>query len=161
MGNITDKLKSFIGFEPIEDEEELMEEAEESVAPTKVEETPKYTSKSSVGVPKKPISSEERLVDIQRKNHMKLILIEPNSYEEASKIVDNLKVRKPIIVNLENLDADVARKIFDFVSGATYAIDGNVQKIANSIFIFAPDNVDIAANIENKSYEEESTNPWR
>ena len=47
--------------------------------------------------------------------------------------------------HLEKIDSDTARKIFDFLSGATYALNGNVQKVANNIFIFAPENVDIAS----------------
>ena len=78
-------------------------------------------------------------------NSLKLILIEPNSFDECPKLVDSLKSRKPIIINLEKLETETARKIFDFLSGATYALDGNVQKIANNIFIFTPDNVSVAA----------------
>ena len=62
--------------------------------------------------------------------------------------VDSLKSRKPVIINLEKIDSDTARKIFDFLSGATYALNGNVQKVANNIFIFAPANVDIAGGIQ-------------
>ena len=77
-------------------------------------------------------------------NSLKLILIEPKGFEDCSKLVDSLKARKPIIINLENLERDIARKIFDFLNGATYALNGNVQKIANNIFIFTPENVDVA-----------------
>ena len=73
----------------------------------------------------------------------KLMVIEPKGFDECSKLVDSLKSRKPIIVNLEKLDADTARKIFDFLGGATYALNGNVQKVANNIFVFAPENVSI------------------
>ena len=78
-------------------------------------------------------------------NPLKLILIEPKGFDECPKLVDSLKSNKPVILNLEKLETDVARKIFDFISGATYALDGNVQKIANNIFIFTPNNVSVAA----------------
>jgi cell division inhibitor SepF len=81
-------------------------------------------------------------------NAFKLILIEPRSFEECPKLVDSLKSKKPVIINLERLDVEVAKKIFDFLSGATYALDGRVQKVANNIFIFAPANVDIAGGIQ-------------
>jgi len=67
--------------------------------------------------------------------------------------VDSLKTRKPIIINLEKLESETARKIFDFLSGATYALNGNVQKVANNIFVFAPENVDISASVENKGFD--------
>ena len=87
-------------------------------------------------------------IDRPDKPHMKLIVNEPKAFDECSKIVDNLRNQKPIIMNLEKLETEVAKRIFDFVSGATYALDGSVQKVANNIFVFAPDNVDIASNIE-------------
>ena len=76
--------------------------------------------------------------------------------------MDSLKQRKPIIINLEKIDSETARKIFDFLSGATYALNGNVQKIANNIFVFAPENVDINASIENRGFDFGSgVDDWR
>ena len=93
-------------------------------------------------IPKSPVG--ERRFSVTNTGAFKLVLIEPKSFEECPKLVDSLKNRKPIIINLERLDTSVAKKIFDFLNGATYALNGNVQKIANSIFVFAPENVDIA-----------------
>jgi len=68
-----------------------------------------------------------------------------------------------VIINLEKIESDAARKIFDFLSGATYALNGNVQKVANNIFIFAPENVDVTAQTEQKNlnYSDGIKNPWR
>ena len=93
-------------------------------------------------LPKSPTG--ERRFSVTNTGAFKLVLIEPKSFEECPKLVDSLKSHKPIIINLERLDTGVARKIFDFLSGATYALNGNVQKIARNIFVFAPENVDIA-----------------
>jgi len=82
---------------------------------------------------------------------LKLVLIEPRSYDDAQKLVDNLKQRKPVIINLEKLETDLARKIFDFLNGAIYALGGGVKKIANNIFIFTPNNVSVDA--ENQQYD--------
>lgn len=101
---------------------------------------------------------------IPSKNQFKLVVIEPRTFDECPKLVDNLKNKKPIIINLERMDSEVARKIFDFLSGATYALDGNVQRVANNIFIFAPENVDVTANIDNaRSFEsnDDSKSPWK
>lgn len=93
-----------------------------------------------------------------------LMIIEPQGFDECSGLVDSLKNRKPIIVNLEKLDVELARKIFDFLGGATYALNGNVQKVANNIFVFAPENVAIDAESEHKPYnftdQNEDYNPW-
>ncbi|MDO4384299.1 MAG: cell division protein SepF [Eubacteriales bacterium] len=100
----------------------------------------------------------------------KMLVIEPKSFEECTKLVDNLKSRKPVIINLERVETEVAKKIFDFMSGATYALSGNVQRVTANIFIFAPANVDIAAKMSNREAEptpasgnyanKETKSPW-
>lgn len=92
----------------------------------------------------------------------KLVVIEPKGFEECPKLVDNLKGRRPVIINLENIETETARKIFDFLSGATYALNGNVKKVASNIFIFAPESVDIAASQEERSFDfSQNKNAWR
>ena len=97
------------------------------------------------------------------KKQFKLIVTEPKSFDDCPRLVDNLKSRKPVIINLEKLENEKARKIFDFLSGATYALDGNVQKVANNIFVFAPESVDVLAGMEApaKSSSSLSESPWR
>lgn len=94
----------------------------------------------------------------------KMLVIEPKNFEECTKLVDTLKSRKPIIINLEKVETEIARKMFDFLSGATYALNGNVQKVTSNIFIFAPANVDIAAKLNREtaavSYGENKS-PWK
>jgi len=93
----------------------------------------------------------------------KIVVVEPHSFDECSKLVDSLKSRKPVIVNLEAVENDSARKIFDFLNGATYALNGNVQKIAQNIFVFLPENVDIATTTDPGTfkYDDEKRNHWR
>jgi len=94
----------------------------------------------------------------------KMLVIEPKTFEECTKLVDNLKSRKPVIINLEKVETDLARKMFDFLSGATYALNGNVQRVTSNIFIFAPANVDIAAKLNRIDNQEagygNKNNPW-
>ena len=92
----------------------------------------------------------------------KMVVIEPKSFEECPKLVDNLKGRRPVIINLEKIETETAKKIFDFLSGATYALNGNVQKVASNIFIFAPESVDIAANQDDRgiSFIGKEQSPW-
>ena len=96
-------------------------------------------------------------------NQMKMVVIEPKSIDECPRLVDSLKAKKPIIINLEKIETDSARKIFDFLSGATYALNGNIQKVANNIFLFAPENVDISAQVDQKNgnFSDGTKNPWR
>ncbi|MDF2521604.1 MAG: cell division protein SepF [Clostridia bacterium] len=80
---------------------------------------------------------------------MKVVVIEPTNYDEVQEICNNLKSKKPIIVNFENIDKDVARRMVDFISGAVYALDGAIQKVSNGIVIVAPSNVDILGDLKN------------
>jgi len=93
----------------------------------------------------------------------KIVVIEPKGFDECPKLVDSLKSKKPVIINLENIENDTARKIFDFLSGATYALNGNVQKIAQNIFVFLPENVDVQASSDTQGhrYGEDRSDPWR
>ena len=74
---------------------------------------------------------------------MKIVVHEPLNYEEAPEIVENLKSRKVVVINFEQLDINLKRQIFDFVNGALYAMEGKIQKVTKDIFILAPNNVEI------------------
>lgn len=73
----------------------------------------------------------------------KMIVYRPVSYEDTQNIIDNLKNRKPVIVNMEQIEVETAQRILDFMSGACYAVDGRVYKVSSRIFIVAPANIDI------------------
>ncbi|WP_243638698.1 cell division protein SepF [Lucifera butyrica] len=75
---------------------------------------------------------------------MKVMIVEPFSFDDAQHVADHLKNRKPVVVNLESTDKDIAKRIIDFISGTTYAVSGSIQKIGNQIFLCAPNNVDVA-----------------
>jgi cell division inhibitor SepF len=161
-----DMLRDLVGIEEVEDDdEEIVSKGEEkrdrdisfanprpapvqSYAPSAQKEAGKSDNSRTMG---------RTTVDL------KMIVVEPQGFDECPKLVDNLKAKKPVVINLENLETDVARKIFDFLSGATYALNGNVQKIANNIFVFAPANVDITYNATQKARTAETPvrSPWR
>jgi len=159
------KFKDLVGIEEIEDDEITEEEIKsaankidrKSIEPKQLHSAGKPDLKEvkAPTAPGKPVN--------QNTAPFKLVVIEPKAFDECPRLVDNLKSRKPVIINLEKLESDTARKIFDFLSGATYALNGNVQKIANNIFVFAPENVDIAAQVEHKGIEFNNgqRNPWR
>ena len=77
---------------------------------------------------------------------MKMIVYHPISYEDTQNIIDNLKSRKPVIVNMEELEIDCAQRILDFMAGAIYALDGTIYKISRGIFVVAPTNYDVIGN---------------
>ncbi len=163
------KLKTLIGIEEIE-EDDLPDEAPASTSSLErkpIDPRGSYMPRND-GRDQKD-AKENRVLPMQNKavspntSQFKMVVIEPKSFDECPKLVDNLKAKKPVIINLEKVESDTARKIFDFLSGATYALNGNVQKVANNIFIFAPENVDVTANIDHKGIDFSGSpkNVWR
>lgn len=141
---VFDKFKDLVGIEEYDEDEYLEEDVRpvvsqmerQRVEPRNVEPRNNYSQRT-----------REKVLSMQKGDDaMKMVVTEPAGFEECPKLVDSLKARKPVIINLEKIDSDTARKIFDFLSGATYALNGTVQKVANNIFVFAPENIDIAAN---------------
>lgn len=86
---------------------------------------------------------------------IKVSVIRPRSYEEVQQIADHLKERQPVILSLEGVDKALSRRIIDFMSGTTYALDGKIHRIGEQIFLFAPVNVAIDAEATRTWDEEE------
>ena len=74
---------------------------------------------------------------------IRMVISQPTTFEQSDEICSFLKEKKSVIVNLEYVNKDVARRIVDFISGGVYALDGYIQKVSNSIFLVAPFNYDI------------------
>ena len=92
----------------------------------------------------------------------RMVVIEPKSIDECRKLIDNLRANKPVIINLEKVETDLARKMFDFLSGATYALNGTIQRINQNIYLFAPRNVNIRALVDRatEAGKPTTTSPW-
>ena len=80
----------------------------------------------------------------------KMILLEPRAYSESQQIVDHLKARNTVVVNLKRVTSDQAKRIVDFLSGTIYAIGGDIQKIGGGIFLLTPNNVNIQGTISDE-----------
>ncbi len=85
---------------------------------------------------------------------MRMLVYQPCSYEEAESIIDNLKARKPVIMNLDELDRELAQRIIDFIGGAVYSLGGDLKKVARNIFVVAPSNVDVMQNVDERGSRE-------
>lgn len=97
-----------------------------------------------------------KLVSLANANKSaKMVIIEPSGFEEVQMIVDHLKNRQTVILNLEETDKAVARRIADFIGGAIYALDGSMQKVSGSIFLFTPANVEVSIPIRTMIKEKE------
>lgn len=72
-----------------------------------------------------------------------VVVVEPLSFEEVRSIADQIKGRRPVILNLEGMDKETAQKILNFLSGAVYALDGRLERIGTGIFLVAPANIEV------------------
>ena len=96
----------------------------------------------------------------QQANAIKMVISQPTSFEQSDEICSFLKERKSVIVNLEYVNKEVARRIVDFISGGVYALDGHIQKISNSIFLIAPMNYEITNEMAREEIKSKLSVSW-
>ncbi|MBQ7916403.1 MAG: cell division protein SepF [Firmicutes bacterium] len=104
-----------------------------------------------------------KVVNLQASVQMEVVVASPESFDEAKEISDDLRNNKPVVINLEFVEHPIAQRITDFLCGACYALGGNIQQIADKIYMIAPGNVDIAASSDfRKTLQSESglVFPW-
>ena len=89
-------------------------------------------------------------------NKQEVILFRPVNFNDASKAADDLRARKVVVVNLENVDKAMARRVVDFLSGCAYSIDGSVKKIAQAAYLFCPSHLTVTGDLESLQAEVES-----
>ena len=124
-----------------EDYEDELEEFTPEKRPAKAE------SDSGVSIADFRRSSNNKVVNINAKTQLSVVLVKPEKFEQAADVADHLRERRTVVLNLEQTNKDVARRMVDFLSGVTYAQDGKIKKVANSTFIITPYNVDIMGDL--------------
>lgn len=97
-----------------------------------------------------------QVLNMNATNKQEVVLFRPGSFNDTSKAADDLRNRRAVIVNMENVDKAMARRVVDFLSGCVYALDGDVKKIAQSAYLFCPHNMDIVGDLETLQAEVES-----
>lgn len=93
-------------------------------------------------------------------NAIKMIISQPTTFEQSDEICAFLKEKKSVIVNLEYVNKDVARRIVDFISGGVYALDGYIQKVSNAIFLVAPSNYEITNEMAREEMKSKLSVSW-
>ena len=91
---------------------------------------------------------------------IKMVISQPTNFEQSDEICSFLKEKKCVIVNLEYVNKDVARRIVDFISGGVYALDGYIQKVSNSIFLVAPSNYEITNEMAREEMKNKLSVSW-
>lgn len=161
MNKILTKLKDFVGISE-QDEEEYTEYEEEEtwerksysqpeeepVTPSEPEPSSYRRHRTSLNInPETPIgASRNNVIGMPGiSNGMpEVVVIEPHSFEEMPQVIQTLRERKSVVLNLNVMDAEEAQRAVDFVAGGTYAIDGHQERIGESIFLFTPNCVKVS-----------------
>jgi FtsZ-interacting cell division protein YlmF len=89
-------------------------------------------------------------------NKQEVVLFHAKTFDDAAKAANELRRKKAIILNMENVDKALTRRVVDFLSGSVYALDGSVKKIAQSTYLFCPHNMDVVGDLESLNAEAES-----
>ena len=87
------------------------------------------------------------MVNIHATTQLKVVLVKPERFENASEIADHLRDKRTVVLNLEKTQKDVARRLLDFLSGVAYAQEGKIKKVALQTYIVTPYNVDIMGDL--------------
>ena len=97
----------------------------------------------------RPVVGDRRgkVVNIHATTQLKVVLVKPERFENASEIADHLKEKRTVVMNLESTHKDIARRLVDFLSGVAYAGEGKIKKVAISTYIITPYNVDILGDL--------------
>ena len=157
-------------YDDYDDEEEMDEfEEEEEVAPRPARRAPAFTaapeSVSDFGVaapsaPAAPVSAPSSGFSGQVLNmhsgKQEVVLFHAKAFDDAAKAANELRNKRAVILNMENVDKALTRRVVDFLSGCVYALDGQVKKIAQSTYLFCPHSMDIVGDLESIQAEAES-----
>ncbi|HBD63697.1 MAG TPA: cell division protein SepF [Clostridiales bacterium] len=133
---VMDKVKDFIGITDLEDDYEEEEMVAESIS-SKPERMETFTRKNNV-------------IKVHSNTDMKVFICEPTKYEDCTKAVDELKNRKVVVLNIEGMELEDQKQVFEFIKGAVYALEASIQKISNGIFVLAPCNVQIDGRLSDR-----------
>ncbi|MGN1386356.1 MAG: cell division protein SepF [Bacillus sp. (in: firmicutes)] len=150
--SIGSKFKSFFALD--EEIEYVETQQEEKVQEIPVKNIPKNNQNHNQSQQHNGPQNVVSLQSVQKSS--KVVLFEPRAYSEAQEIADHLKSRKAVVVNLQRIAHDQAKRIVDFLSGTVYAIGGDIQRIGSNIFLCTPDNVDVSGSITGILQDEES-----
>ena len=135
--SIMDRLKKFagvtgeeeseeMGYDPIDIKNDLEEEpVRKPVAPRK----------------------DKNYMNINTTAQLQVVLVKPEQFEDAQEIADNLISKRTVLLNIENLNKEISRRLIDFISGVAYAQGGNIKRVANRTYIITPYNVDILGDV--------------
>ncbi|MDF2866172.1 MAG: hypothetical protein K0R72_990 [Clostridia bacterium] len=140
--------------EDYEDEQEVQDSSSQYKSRRKFSEIEEESPYSARNIQSKVIPMNTAV------SSSKMVITQPNCYEDVQEIGDYLKNRKSVIVNLESVSKEDARRILDFMSGATFIVEGTIQKVSNLIYLMTPRNVEIQNDLERGQYKQKLSFSW-
>lgn len=169
-GAIINKFMGMLGINSKEEnDEDLIENDSESIEDVEEEDPiPKLNYKSRRSFreieDENPYSSKNIQTKIIPMNNSvsasKMVITQPTCYEDVKEISEYLKSKKAVIINLENINKDEAMRVLDFLSGATFIVEGTFQKVSNLIYLMTPKNVEIQNDLERNQYKQKLSFSW-
>lgn len=143
-------LKGFLDWVKGEDMEDDYDE--EYIPPRSPQPAPAPAPAPVSPAPENPLSMDaqranNKVVNIHATTQLAVVLVKPDRFENAAEIADHLKDKRTVVLNLEQTNKDIARRLVDFLSGVAYANEGKIKRVANSTYIITPYNVDILGDL--------------
>ena len=120
-----------------------------------MEAEPKRPEVKTAAEPAKASKFNGQVLNMSAGNKQEVVLFRPNTFNDTTKAAEDLRDRKAVIVNMENVDPALARRVVDFLSGCAYALDGKINKVAQSTYLFCPLNMDVVGDLEAAQIESE------
>ena len=106
------------------------------------------------------LAKKSKVVAMPQTQSIRMVISQPTTFEQSEEICECLKEKKSVIVNLEYVNKDVARRIVDFISGGVFALNGHIQKVSNSIFLIAPTNYEITNEMAREEIKNKLSVSW-
>ena len=119
-----------------------------------------YEEEEPVEEKKGFLKRNNKVVAMPQSSSIKMVISQPTTFEQSEEICGFLKEKKSVIVNLEYVNKDVARRIVDFISGGVYSLDAHIQKVSNSIFLIAPTNYEITNEMAREEIKNKLSVSW-
>jgi cell division inhibitor SepF len=138
MAKLLEKVLDFVGWETDYDEEEDIYEDE------MIDNIPHKTERNA-STKKGP---QGKVLNMNNSNNLKVVVLSPQNILESRELCDHLRANKPVIMNVEGVDTPLAQRMVDFLSGAVYCLDGDIQKISSGIFLATPASIEITGDLK-------------
>ena len=148
---IMNKVWGLLGMEQ-PDEEGMEEENENNLYNYNYDDEDEEVEEKKGFMRKKVVQMPQQAV--------KMVISQPTNFEQSEEICGFLKEKKSVIVNLEYVNKDVARRIIDFISGGVYCLDAHIHKVSNSIFLIAPINYEITNEMAREEIKNKLSVSW-